>query len=241
MKHILTIAFILFISTATFAQYNDSTFYRATLTSTGSINKTNDGRANLLNNVVSFGIKKKDIVLNSTNSFVYGNQNNTLTNRDFSSSLFFNLYKTLPRFYYWGLLNYNTSYSLKINNQFLGGLGAAYSIIDTKSAYINFSDGILYDKSSLLGRSLDYHTMRNSFRLNFHFAINNDLVVFDGSNFLQSSLNDGNDYIIKSVTSVSVKLRKWISLTSSLNYNKMNITSRQNLLLTYGLTLDKYF
>jgi hypothetical protein len=69
----------------------------------------------------------------------------------------------------------------------------------------------------------------------------NDLVVIDGSNFLQSSVNNGNDYIIKSVTSVSVKLRKWISLTSSLNYNKMNITSRENLLLTYGLTLDKYF
>src|SRR5436305_1756201 len=106
MKQLLTLAFILFFSVRASAQYNDSTFYRATLTSTGSVNKTNDGRSNLLNNVLSFGIKKKDIVLNTTNSFVYGNQNSTLTNRDFSSSLFFNLYKTLPHFYYWGLLNY---------------------------------------------------------------------------------------------------------------------------------------
>jgi len=239
MKQLLALSFLFFCVTTAFAQYNDSTFYRVNVTSTGSINKTTDGRSYLLNNGINFGIKKKDIVLTSTNTYVYGRQNNTLTNNDFSSSLFFNLYKTLPHFYYWGLLNYNTSYSLKINNQFLGGLGAAYSIVDTKNTYINFSDGILYDKSNLL-TNLDYDTYRNSFRLNFHFAFN-DLVVLDGSNFLQSSLSDGNDYIIKSTTSVSVKLRKWISLTTSLNYNKMNITRSENLLFTYGLTLDKYF
>ena len=232
---------VLFFCVATgFAQYNDSTFHRINVTSTGSINKTNDGRSYLLNNGVNFGIKKKDVVLSSTNTFVYGNQNNTLTNRDFSSSLFFNLYKTLPRFYYWGLLNYNTSYSLKINNQILGGVGVAYSIIDNKDAYINFSDGVLYDKSSLLGGSLDYSTYRNSFRINYHFAIT-QIITLDGSNFLQSSFNNGNDYIIKSTNTISFKLNKWINLTSSLNYNRMNITSRENLLFTYGLSFDKYF
>ena len=232
---------VLFFSVATaFAQYNDSTFYRINVTSTGSVNKTNDGRSYLLNNGLNFGIKKKDVVLSATNTFVYGNQNNTLTNRDFSSSLFFNLYKTLPRFYYWGLLNYNTSYSLKINNQILGGVGVAYSIVDNKDAYINFSDGVLYDKSSLLGGSLDYSTYRNSFRVNYHFAIT-QIITLDGSNFLQSSFNNGNDYIIKSTNTIAFKLNKWINLTSSLNYNRMNITSRENLLFTYGLSFDKYF
>ena len=184
-------------------------------------------------------IKKKDVVLNATNTFVYGNQNGTLTNRDFSSSLNFNLYKTLPNFYYWGLLNYNTSYSLKINNQFLGGLGVAYNFLDSKNSYLNLSDGILYDKSNLLA-NLDYNTFRNSFRLAFRFSFN-DVVIVDGNNFLQSSLSNGNDYIIKSNTSISFKLRKWISLTTALNYNRMNITQRENLLLTYGVTIDKFF
>ncbi|MFA6084584.1 hypothetical protein [Mucilaginibacter sp.] len=37
------------------------------------------------------------------------------------------------------------------------------------------------------------------------------------------------------------RLRKWISLTTSLTYNKMNITSSDNLNFTYGLAFDKYF
>lgn len=239
MKALLISLVLTVCVVTTYGQYNDSTFYRINVTSTGSINKTNDGRAYLMNNGVNFGIKKKDIVLNANNSFVYGNQNDRLTNRDFSSSLNFNLYKTLPNFYYWGLLNYNTSYSLKINNQFLGGLGVAYNFLDSKTSYLNVSDGILYDKGTLLG-NLNYSTFRNSLRLAFRFSFN-DILVIDGNNFLQSSLSNGNDYIIKSNTSVSFKLRKWISLTTALNYNRMNITQRENLLLTYGVTIDKFF
>jgi hypothetical protein len=239
MKQLLAITVLFFSVFTAFGQYNDSTFYHINVTSTGSINKTNDGRSYLLNNRVNFGIKKKDIVLNANNSFVYGNQNGILTNRDFSSSLNFNLYKTLPNFYYWGLLNYNTAYSLKINNQFLGGLGVAYNFLDSKNGYLNLSNGILYDKSNLLA-NMDYNTFRNSFRLAFRFSFN-DVVIVDGNNFLQSSLSNGNDYIIKSNTSVSFKLRKWISLTTALNYNRMNITQRENLLLTYGVTIDKFF
>jgi hypothetical protein len=170
---------------------------------------------------------------------VYGKQNANLTNNDFSSSLFFNLYKTFKHFYYWGLLNYNTSYSLKVNNQLLAGAGIAYSLIDKKDAYLNISDGILYDQSNLLA-NLNYNTYRNSFRLQYHFAVK-ELITLDGSNFLQSSLSNSNDYIIRSTTTLGFKLRKWISLTTALTYNKMNITRSDNLTFTYGLVLDKYF
>ena len=221
------------------AQYDDTTHYHAVLASSGSINKTNTDRAYLLNNSLNFGIKKNNMVLNATNTWVYGKQNNTLTNNDFSSSLFFNLYTTFKHFYYWGLLNYNTSYSLKVNNQLLAGAGVAYSVIDKKDAYINISDGILYDQSNLLA-DLNYNTYRNSLRLQYHFAVK-ELITLDGSNFLQSSLSKSNDYIIRSTTTLGFKLRKWISLTTSLTYNKMNITSSDNLNFTYGLVFDKYF
>jgi hypothetical protein len=221
------------------AQFNDTTHYHATLTAAGTINKTDDGNSYLLNNALNFGIKKKDFVLNATNSWIYGKQNSTLTNNDFSSALFFNLYKTFPHFYYWGLVNYNTSYSLKINNQLLAGGGVAYSFIDKTNAYINLSDGVLYDQSDLLINETD-NTYRNSFRLQFHFAVEN-IFTIDGSNFLQNSFSRGDDYIIRSTTTLGLKLRKWISLTTSLNYNKMNITNSDNLIFTYGLTVDKYF
>lgn len=236
---IICILLLLPIAQTAYAQYNDSTHHHVVLSSSGSINKANDGTAYLLNNSLNFGIKKKDAVLNAANSWVYGKQNNVLTNNDFSSTLFFNLYKTFPHFYYWGLLNYNTSYSLKINNQLLAGLGIAYSVLDKKDAYINLSDGVLFDQSDLLVNDI-YHTYLNSFRLQYHFAVQ-DIITVDGSNFLQNSFSNKHDYIIRSTTTVGIKLRKWISLTTALNYNDMNITDSDNLIFTYGLTLDKYF
>lgn len=239
MKKWLSLLSLVLSTMAARAQFNDTTHYHVVMASSGSINKTDDATAYLLNNSLNFGVKKKDITLNSTSTWIYGKQNNALTNNDFSSALFFNLYKTLPHFYYWGLLNYNTSYSLKINNQLLTGLGVAYSVVDQPNVYLNLSDGVLFDQSDLLVNKV-YHTYRNSFRLQYHFAIK-DRITLDGSNFLQNSLNNKHDYIIRSTTTLGVKLRKWISLTTSLSYNKMNITSSDNLIFTYGLTLDKYF
>jgi len=183
------------------AQYSDSTNYHILLSSTGSINKTNDTRAYLLNNSLNFGLKKKTIVLNTSNTWLYGKQNNEVSNNDFSSTLNFNLYKSFKDFYYWGLLNYNTSFSLKINHQLLAGLGIAYSIIDKENTYINMSNGLLYDKSNLLADQI-YDTYRNSFRFQFHFAIK-ETISIDGSNFIQSAFGNRHDYIIRSNTALA--------------------------------------
>ncbi|HEY0244037.1 MAG TPA: DUF481 domain-containing protein [Mucilaginibacter sp.] len=242
MRKLLSILLLFICYNAACAQFNDTTHYHINLNATGSINRASDNNSYLLNNALNFGIKEKSITLNSTNNWVYGRQNNTLTNNDFSSALFINLFKTFPHFYYWGLVNYNTSYSLKINSQLLAGGGVAYSVLDSKNAYLNFSDGVVYDQSDLTVDNVGYvyHTYRNSARINFHFSFN-DVVVLESSNFLQNSFDRSNDYIIKSTTTASVKLRKWISFTTALNYNKMSITHSENLLLTYGLTIDKYF
>lgn len=221
------------------AQYNDSTFYHLALNATGSLNKTNTGNAYLLNNGLNFGVKKQDVVLNATTSWLYGKQSGQLSNNDFSSILNFNLYKTLPHFYYWGLLNYTSSYSLKINHQVQAGLGIAYNLIDRENFNLNLSDGILFDSSNLLSNS-SYDTYRNSLRLQYRLNIN-DLLLFEGSNFVQHSFSNGKDYIIRSSNKLSLKLRKWISLTTALTYNKMSITQSENLNLTYGITIDQYF
>lgn len=239
MKKLIILIILITICRTASAQFNDTTHHHLVMSSTGSVNKTDDATAYLLNNSLTFGIKKKNMVLNATGSWIYGKQNNQLTNNDLTSALFFNLYKTFPHFYYWGLVNYNTSYSLKINNQLLAGAGVAYSVLDKPNTYINLSDGVLFDQSDLLVSQI-YHTWRNSFRLNFHFAVK-DIITLDGSNFLQNAFNNGDDYIIRSTTTLGLKLKKWISLTTSLTYNKMNITHSDNLIFTYGITLDKYF
>lgn len=239
MRKILTLLFLLFTLASAHAQFNDTTNYRLVLSSAGSVNSTETGTAYLLNNGLNVGLKKKSVVLNANNSWLYGKQNGNLTNNDFSSSLNFNLYKTIPHFYYWGLVNYNTSVSLKLNHQVLAGAGIAYSIFDQDDAYLNISNGILYDKSNLIS-SQTYHTYRNSLRLQYHFLIGK-IFTFDGSNFLQNSFTREGDYIIRTTNTLGIKLKQWISLTTSLSYNKLNVTQSENLNFTYGLTFDKYF
>jgi hypothetical protein len=243
IKSVLFVSITMLSAGSAYAQFNDTTFYHTAFLSSGSINKTSDGTAYLLNNAFKFNVKKKDVSLNFNNNWIYGKQNGNVSNNDFSSSLDFNLYKTFPHFFYWGLANYNTSYSLKINNQLLAGGGIAYNLFDSANAYLNLSDGVLFDSSDLmLANNVrdKYETYRNSLRLQFKFNIA-DRVVIDGSNFLQNSLQRQSDYIIRSTTNLSFKLQKWLSLTTSLNYNRVNRTNSENLLFTYGLTIEKWF
>lgn len=239
MKKLLAYFLLIFSTHQVCAQYTDSTFYHLSVMATGSMNKTNTGDAYLLSNALNFGIKRKSIVLNTANNWLYGKQNGSLSNNDISSTLNFNLYKTLPHFYYWGLANYTSSFSLKINHQLQAGLGVAYNIVDKENFYINISDGILYETSNILADSR-YDTYRNSLRLQYRWKFK-DLVTFDGNNFLQQSLSEGSDYIIRSTNKLGLLLTKWISLNTTLSYNRMNLTRSENLNLTYGFTIERYF
>ncbi|PTT01517.1 hypothetical protein DBR11_07110 [Pedobacter sp. HMWF019] len=224
------------------AQFSDSTNYYVNYTSTGSLNTTNDNRSYLLNNAVKLNIRKKGMSLNFNNNWVYGQQDRELTNNDFSSSLDFNLYKNASHFFYWGLTNYNTSKSLKVNNQLLAGAGVAYSIYDRENAYLNLSNGILFDSSDLIVDDAPdvYHTYRNSLRVTFKFIIRK-VIILNSSTYYQVSLKQGDDYIFKTNNSLSLKLNKWLSFTTAYNFNRVSRTDRQNSLLSYGLTFERYF
>lgn len=242
MQRLLTIILILFCSFTASAQYNDSIAYHIKYASTGNLNITNDGSSYLLNNGLGFNARRKDLQMNFSSSWIYGESNRTLTNNDLNATLDFNIYRKNKRFYYWGLGNYTSSYSLKINSQAQAGAGAAYIVAENKAAFISVSDGILFEHDDLMIDTVHdtYQTFRNSFRLSFRFTVKK-IIVVDGIDYFQSSLSDMNDYIIKSTTNLSFKLNKWLALTASLNYNKLSRTNRENLLFNYGLTVEKYF
>ncbi len=242
IRHILIIA-LLFCGRVALAQLSDTVHYHVTFNASGSANRTRDGNSYLLNTGLRFEMKKKAISLNASNSWVYGQADRSLTNNDYSSSVDFNLYKAIPHAYYWGLANYNTSYSLKINSQLLTGVGVAYSIYDRPNAYLNVSDGVLYDLSDINTSDTTrevYHTYRNSLRVQFHFVIR-DLVTLDSGNFIQNSFTRKGDYILRTSFALGFKLSNWLSLNSSLAYNKIARTDSENLLLTYGLKFEKFF
>ncbi|MEO5684414.1 MAG: DUF481 domain-containing protein [Chitinophagaceae bacterium] len=225
------------------AQLSDSVHHYLGYAATGIVNQTQNSNSFVLNNALKFNVSKKNKSLNSGAAWVYGKQNGLLTNNDFISSMDFNIYGKLPHLYYWGLVTYEKSYSLKTNDRFQGGLGAGYNFSDKKDASVVISNGILYEYSNLKIDSVtneSYSTLRNSLRLKYHFVFKG-IIVLDGVHYWQQSLSLGSDYIIKSNSSLSVKLKKWLSITSGLNYNKVNRTSRKNLLFTFGFAADYYF
>jgi hypothetical protein len=226
------------------AQFNDSTHYMVKLASSGNLNHTSDGFTYLLNNSIQYGIKKEAFVLNFNSSWVYGNSLNVLTNNDVVSTLDFNIYDHKYKdLYYWGLVNFTSSFSLKINEQIQNGVGAAYKLINKNGFMLGLSDGILFESSDIFledNSRLTYHTFRNSLRLQFNVKYK-ELVVFTSQAFWQPSLSYGNDYIITTNANLAIKIWKWLSFNTSLTYNKVSRTDKENFILTYGIVAQRFF
>jgi len=236
-----TICILSFLSVS--AQFNDSINYHLRFGTTGSLNRTNDGDAYLLNNVLGFNINKRKTTLNTNANWVWGQLNNTLTNNDFIATADMDFLKKVSKLYYWGLVNYETSYSLKTIYRFQPGAGVGYRFIDSTNTVFTVSDGLLFEAANLTDATFGkekYQTVRNSLRIKYHFLIGK-VIIIEGSNFWQPSLLDFKDYILKFNNNLSFKIREWLSLTSAISYNKISRTDSKNLLFTFGITLDKYF
>ena len=242
LKTILTIGMLLFFL-QNFAQFNDSTHHRFRYLGTGSLNKTNTSKAYLFSNAVTYNSSYPKTALTTTANWIYGQQNRQLTNNDFAALANLDFHKGLRKTYFWGLANYQTSYSLKIDYKVQAGAGIGYTLVDSPRAQISLSDGFLYEANNLQDASLGhdvYRTVRNSFRLKYRFVIK-DIISLNGTNFAQPSILSIHDYILSFTNDVSIKLRRWLSLTSALSYNRINRTGRENLLLTFGVSIDHYF
>lgn len=225
-----------------FAQYSDSVHHRLQISSTGNLNRTVDGQSYLFNNAVNFGIRKKNLEFNSSNGYVYGTTTEKLSNNDFNSTLDFNLYQT-PRFYYWGLGAYTTSYSLNIHNRVQAGLGVAYEFFDAENIRLNISEGALFEYGEVQVPDSSmryYHIVRNSLRLKFRYQVDNRFKV-EAMGFWQPSFEDFDDYLLNGNLAISWRLYKWINLKAGAQYEKVTLTNRETLLLTYGIVLERFF
>ncbi|MFT4094370.1 MAG: DUF481 domain-containing protein, partial [Niabella sp.] len=220
MKFLFTIVFLISLYQFANGQFTDSTTMHARLNSGGSINKTNDGSSYLLNNNAQFNIRKKRTSFNSSAGWLYGESPDKLTNNDFVLSSTINLYRHFADFYYWGLINYTSSYSLNIKGQGQIGIGVAYNFFNTPNIWLNVSNGIVGERSKIIeGDSaiVTYQTIRNSLRIQFQYKMG-DHFLFRTSNFFQPSFQYIRDHIISSDSELSYKLWKGLNLNMKLTY-----------------------
>ena len=209
----------------------------------GNFNRIAEGTTYLFNNHFKYGYKTKDILFDGSAKWIYGANPEKLTSNDFNASLDCNLYKTFPHFYYWGLANFTSSYSLRIRQQWQTGLGVVYRFIDKESMVLSVSDGILFEHSDIIneeGVNIVYQTFRNSLRLQYHVN-HKDKIQVKFTGFYQPSLQYANDYNISVVSSLEIKLWKWLRANAAFNYNQISRTERENVLITYGLVAEKFF
>jgi hypothetical protein len=238
----LIILLLFFIKNAT-AQFSDSVHYFVAYSATGIINTTQTGKSYVFNNLLRANVNKNDVSFNSGYSWIYGKQNAVRSNNDFNVTADIGYRKDSSRFEYWALANYDKSLSLLINHRLQYGGGLSYDIIKSNNNRLNVSNGILYENSNLRldNNVMDiYQTWRNSLRLKYYFHIR-DIIALEGVHFLQNSFSMKTDFIVKSYSSLTLKIYRWVNFTTALTYNKLNRLKRENLLLTVGLSFEKYF
>jgi hypothetical protein len=252
MRVIGLIYILLLLSVVCYAQDDsiykkepDTTIYKIGFTGTGNINKTAaNGTSYIFNNAIRFNVEKRILTVNAFANWIYGQNPLRKTNNDYLFIVDADLFKNTRKLYYWGLAGYEKSLSLKIYDRYQFGGGLGYTLVNSDKFNLVLSDGLLYEKSAL--REVDkygrtgYETVRNSFRLKNRLKIH-ELITIDGVHFLQHSLSDKEDYIIRTTNTISFHIKKWISLTVGLTYNKLNFTEAENLLFNYGLTLENVF
>lgn len=225
------------------AQFNDSTHHYFRYDITGLLNKTNDTRSYVINTGVNFTINKKKFSLYSSSNWIYGRTGGSLSNNDFTSGLSLDYLKDVQKLYYWALATYTTSYSLKINHQAQAGGGIGYNIVNKPEFELVVSDGLLYEAGRVEPNELQkdaYQTVRNSLRVKHRLNFR-DIITISGTHFWQPSLEAIDDYVIRSVTTCGIKLKKWLSISAGLTYNRISRTDRENLLITAGITVEQYF
>ncbi len=225
------------------AQFNDTIHSYISLSATGNFNRTNEIRSSLSSNTFEFKRRSAKLAANTSLRYIFGKQNGEVANNDFYGLQELNKYIRTQRFYAWVLASYAQIYSLGIRHQFQTGPGLAYTILQKQYVSFNISDGIIYEYRQLRDEKISNlrdQAIRNSLRLQLKGNLN-DVVSLTSTFFLQNSLADARDAIIREETELQLRVHKVLTLTGKLQYNLLTSTEKETLLLTWGLTYRNYF
>lgn len=214
--------------------------FRYRFAADGTITSGNINRA-LVQLASAFDYRvSKSFTFSSNPSFVYGQQNRLLAERewfgDFRATLF-----PERRFYYLGFGSFERSNLRQINRRWTIAGGVGYKLLNRKRAYISITNVVLQEFTDFAELN-DINVIRNSTRLYGEYQFGGDRFTITHTAFYQPAL-DRSNLRWNATLSLGIKLNTVVSLKSTLAnaYESLVVPGRQNndLRFTVGLVYER--
>lgn len=184
----------------------------------------------------------KIMKVSSSPSYVYGQQNKALAERevflDLRSSILYE--KTL---YYLAFTSFERSNLRKINNRFIGAAGFGLKLIQQKTAYLSVTNVLLYEKTDFVVNEKfpDRNLWRNSTRFFGEYTFDKGKMTLSHILFIQPSITEKN-FRWNGNVSLKYQVSKNVSFRSTIenSYESIVVPGRQNndLRWTFGIVLE---
>lgn len=178
--------------------------------------------------------------LSANPSFVYGQQNGLLAEREWFAD-FRTTYRHERRLYYLAFGSVERSNLRRINRRLSVAGGAGYKLVNRKRAYVSVTN-VLLQESTDFAELNDVNVLRNSTRLFGEYTFGNDRWTVTHTAFYQPALGQYN-VRWNATLSLQIKLTPAASLRSTLAnaYESLVVPGRRNndLRFTVGMVYEK--
>ncbi len=180
--------------------------------------------------------------LSSSPSYIYGEQNNALTEREIFADIRVTILQE-RKLYYLAFSSFERSNLRKINNRFVGAGGIGLKLVQKKTVYISVTNVLLYEKTDFVinEKFPDRNLWRNSTRLFGEYTFDKGKMSLSHTLYLQPSITEKNfrwngNLIFKYQVSKNVSFRSMMENS----YESVVVPGRKNndFRWTFGVVLE---
>ena len=180
--------------------------------------------------------------LSSSPSYIYGNQNKAITERETFADLRAS-YLYEKRFYYLAFTSFEQSNLRKINHRFVGAGGFGLKLVQKKAVYLSVTNVILYERTDFVinEKFPDRNLWRNSTRIFGEYTLGKGKMSLSHTLYLQPSITEKNfrwngNLILRYQVSKNMSFRS----TMENSYESIVVPNRENndFRWTFGVVFE---
>jgi Protein of unknown function, DUF481 len=180
--------------------------------------------------------------LSSSPSYIYGEQNKVLAEKEVFADLRATILQE-RKLYYLAFTSFERSNLRKINNRFVGAGGIGLKLVQKKAVYISITNVLLYEKTDFVinEKFPDRNLWRNSTRLFGEYTFDKGKMSLSHTLYVQPSITEKNfrwngNIILKYQVSKNVSFRSMMENS----YESIVVPGRKNndFRWTFGVVLE---